>query len=241
MNASSQLEQEMGSTPRDPDDVTVTVRLWSKFKFMKDIFPLNDAFINLTAEELGTVDPEKWVEIPDRFMHWNAGENNTNKTYPMIAIERRRSEKRVRIISDRNEIHKAITQCLEMYSIGYVSTIIMDYMPKMTQWPSVCETDDWRQNLGTGDIVDVRDMYNKWYESMIRYVYPKNSDKFGKCIVHYIGWEIRWDEIIDIYDEERLMKRNTHTIGPYDEQRHEPLYQRLLLQMARRINDSNQS
>ena len=41
--------------------------------------------------------------------------------------------------------------------IGCVSSVIMDYLPTMTEWPSVsmdCH-DDWRDDLQTGDIVDV--------------------------------------------------------------------------------------
>ena len=74
---------------------------------------------------------------------------------------------------------------------------------------------DWRHTLQIGDIIDVKDSHNEWYEAVIVYIYPKDSDKAGQCIVHYIGWKTKWDEILSISDEDRLAKRHIHTKGPY--------------------------
>ena len=42
--------------------------------------------------------------------------------------------------------------------------------------------------------------------------YPRGSDNnYGKCITHYIGW---CDEMLDIHDETRLLRRNTHIKRP---------------------------
>ncbi len=67
-----------------------------------------------------------------------------------------------------------------------------------------------------GDIIDVQDKGRKWYESLIRYVYPSDdTENGGKCIVHYIGWAIKWDEIIDISNAKRLAARNEHSATAY--------------------------
>ena len=78
------------------------------------------------------------------------------------------------------------------------------------------DCDDWRENLEIGDIVDVKDVSrdDKWYECMIRFVYPEDSHNFGSCIIHYLGRQSRYDEIIDMYVETRLERRSTHTRGP---------------------------
>eukprot|EP01084_Bolivina_argentea_P159432 277665_1 len=81
-------------------------------------------------------------------------------------------------------------------------------------WP-MAKGDDWRETLKIGDIIDARDSENHWYESMVRLVYPENSNNAGKCVIHYIGWLPKWDEIFNVDDTERLAKRHAHTNGPY--------------------------
>ena len=48
---------------------------------------------------------------------------------------------------------------------------------------------------------------------MVRYVYPKDDEKHGQCIIHYVGWNIKWDEPYHISDTERMAKRNTNIKG----------------------------
>ena len=33
-----------------------------------------------------------------------------------------------------------------------------------------------------------------WHEYVVRYVYPENHEKYGQYIIHYIGWNTKWDE-----------------------------------------------
>ena len=81
-------------------------------------------------------------------------------------------------------------------------------------WPRA-KGNDWRQTLQTGDIIDAKDKKGKWYESLVRYVYPTSSTEYGKCIIHFIGWNRKWDEELFVNDYARLAKRHTHTTGPY--------------------------
>merc|ERR1712154_313664 len=66
-----------------------------------------------------------------------------------------------------------------------------------------------------GDIIEVRDGYGKDFESVVRYIYPNDHETMsGKCVIHYIGWETKWDETLDV-NSNRIMKRYTHCKGPF--------------------------
>merc|ERR1712241_133094 len=81
------------------------------------------------------------------------------------------------------------------------------------KWPRA-KGDDWRETMQTGDIVNVMDDQEKWYESLVRFVHPKDHKTMAnKCIIHYIGWNIKWDETLDV-DSKRIMKRHLETSGP---------------------------
>merc|ERR1712130_249958 len=72
---------------------------------------------------------------------------------------------------------------------------------------------DWINDLQIGDIVDVADDQEKWYESVIRYIEMKGDRKL--LYLHYIGWNKKWDEPIFADDLKRIAKRNSMTKGPY--------------------------
>ena len=81
-------------------------------------------------------------------------------------------------------------------------------------WPRR-KGNNWRETIQIGDIIDAKDEQDKWYETLVRYVYPKGHEHEGKMIVHFIGWNLKWDEILLIEDDERVAKRHTHTRGPH--------------------------
>lgn len=68
---------------------------------------------------------------------------------------------------------------------------------------------DWR-DFRVGDLVDCRDREGVWYESLIRDV----NEAKGTVHVHFLGWEVVWDEHVDI-NSDRLAARNTHTKGAF--------------------------
>eukprot|EP01084_Bolivina_argentea_P259265 437416_1 len=77
---------------------------------------------------------------------------------------------------------------------------------------------NWPYGLQTGDIINVKDEQDKWYEALIRYVFPKGdflNKMDGKCVVHYIGWNIKWDEPLLINDEDRIAPRFAHVKAPH--------------------------
>ena len=118
-------------------------------------------------------------------------------------------EKWVELADD--QLEKKIS---DIFGFAELKLIVVERKQKMEPYWSRSKGDDWRVSLQIGDIIDCGDKQDKWYESMVRYIYPLGSDKYGKCIVHYIGWHKKWDEEIDI-NSDRLSKRNSRTRGPH--------------------------
>lgn len=69
--------------------------------------------------------------------------------------------------------------------------------------------------MQTGDIIDCRDEQGNWYQSFVRFVYPKDSNNAGKCVAHFIGWNVKWDCTLDLYDDDVVAKRYSHARGPH--------------------------
>ena len=80
-------------------------------------------------------------------------------------------------------------------------------------WIGLIGWDLWIQQLKIGDIIDVKDDQDKWYEAVIRYT--DNSDDERKLIVHYIGWNLKYDTVVLANDEHRIRKRGIKTNGPH--------------------------
>ena len=101
----------------------------------------------------------------------------------------------------------------DIFGFGELRLIVIERKQKMDPYWPRAKGDDWRKTLQVGDIIDCRDKQDKWYESQVIFIHPSDSDKYGKCIVHYIGWHSKWDEEIDI-NSDRLNKRHSKTKGP---------------------------
>eukprot|EP00484_Ammonia_sp_Unknown_P028206 CAMPEP_0197024288 /NCGR_PEP_ID=MMETSP1384-20130603/4865_1 /TAXON_ID=29189 /ORGANISM="Ammonia sp." /LENGTH=766 /DNA_ID=CAMNT_0042452649 /DNA_START=22 /DNA_END=2322 /DNA_ORIENTATION=+ len=71
----------------------------------------------------------------------------------------------------------------------------------------------WTKQLQIGDIVDVLDAQDKWYEAVIRCIEINHGEKL--LYVHYIGWSKKWDESVMANDVQRVAERNTKTNGPH--------------------------
>ena len=48
----------------------------------------------------------------------------------------------------------------------------------------------------------------------MRFVFPPEHAKHGQCVIHFVGWNIKWNEEIAVASD-RLAKRHTHTSGPH--------------------------
>eukprot|EP00808_Paulinella_micropora_P025630 g80954.t1 len=85
---------------------------------------------------------------------------------------------------------------------------LLDVKKKDGMWSrNVGPKKDWR-DFAVGDVIDALDTAHKWYESTVRDVKP------DKILVHYEGWEPRWDAWIP-RDSPNLAPKNTYTTGPY--------------------------
>ena len=102
--------------------------------------------------------------------------------------------------------------CLKIKLNGDHNLTLIEKQQDDGAWPRA-KGDDWRKTLQTGDIIGAMDDEGKWYESLVRYVYAgDHATMSDKCVIHYIGWNKKWDEIVNVEDD-RLQKRNSMTKG----------------------------
>eukprot|EP01083_Nonionella_stella_P119501 357270_1 len=90
--------------------------------------------------------------------------------------------------------------------------IVIERKRKDNTWPRA-KGDDWCDTIQIGDIIDCKDTQGKFWEAMVRKVYPKGHDKEGQIIVHYIGWSVRYD--CECMVQDYVFKRGTKTEGPH--------------------------
>lgn len=95
-------------------------------------------------------------------------------------------------------------------------------------WPRAKPDEEWKK-FKVGDIIDVKDENNKWYEVLIRYVFnpvtketddtsssaDDNAETRVQLGVHYIGWNTKWDEKVYADDDTHVCKRHTNTSAPH--------------------------
>eukprot|EP01084_Bolivina_argentea_P102005 182815_1 len=91
--------------------------------------------------------------------------------------------------------------------------IVIEKKQDNNKW-SRAKGDNWRETIQIGDIIDHLDNVHKWYESLVRYIFPKGHENEGNIVIHDIGWSTRYDEIIEI-NAKNLVKRNTNTKGSF--------------------------
>lgn len=170
------------------------VHIWIKFDRIKLIYPISTRIAKLTMEELIEHEGgDRWVEIPDDYMKTSLKDIQW-KSSEFLVIEKMKL--------NLNEMLSNTFTFVEWYNTG-------DCI-----WPRA-KGNDWRETMQTGDIVEVEDTTQKYYESLVRFVYPKDHKTMaGKCTIHYIGWNIKWDETMDI-DSNRICKRYTHCFLPH--------------------------
>ena len=170
------------------------VHIWLKLGQMKSIYPgyaidkTTHNPLTLTLEQLKDEDDDRWVEVPNDYL-------GTTWIQELVSVSNSNS---------KSSASKTLA-CITIEKRRADGT-----------WPRG-SIDSWRSTMRSGDILDANDGYGQrgnWFESVVRCVYPAGHAKHGKCMVHYVGWAIKWDEDIDA-DSERLAKRHTHTNGSY--------------------------
>eukprot|EP00486_Rosalina_sp_Unknown_P000500 CAMPEP_0201565528 /NCGR_PEP_ID=MMETSP0190_2-20130828/4688_1 /ASSEMBLY_ACC=CAM_ASM_000263 /TAXON_ID=37353 /ORGANISM="Rosalina sp." /LENGTH=888 /DNA_ID=CAMNT_0047983127 /DNA_START=184 /DNA_END=2847 /DNA_ORIENTATION=+ len=236
------LEDEMEWPEDDKKEDTPYVHIWLPFGKVKAIYPIDKSKAKVTEEELEKEDDTRWVEVPDDYLKTKLDDifkppESTIATDPTAADasatdaaaaggdnddaaaadddkdkdkpkEEDKPKETPKETPKEEEKPKEKEECLIVIERKTPS------VDKDKAWPRA-SGEDWRSKMQTGDICDVKDEQDKWYESMIRYVYPADSDRAGTCIVHYIGWNIKWDEPLKIDNEDRIALRHTHSKGPH--------------------------
>merc|ERR1712113_1146399 len=80
------------------------------------------------------------------------------------------------------------TKCIDVFNESN-GMIMIERKQNDGKWPR-SKGEDWRDTLQTGDIIECKDRSNDWRESLVRCVVPNNSVNAGKCVIHYIGWDL---------------------------------------------------
>mmetsp|Transcript_30044 Transcript_30044/g.47979 ORF Transcript_30044/g.47979 Transcript_30044/m.47979 type:complete len:1184 (-) Transcript_30044:396-3947(-) len=220
------LEDEMELKDDDKKEDTPYVHVWLKFGQVKLIYTI-DKKVKVTEEDLADVDPEKWVEVPDDYLKTKLDDIALNQEEPQAAAPTD-SAAADNAADDANAATDATAAPTEAADNKQpeeeAKTAAQPAAPKEFliaierkqedgTWPRA-KGDDWKETIAVGDILDVRDEQEKWYETVIRLVGKPDTDHAGKFIVHYIGWNIKWDEWVEI-DSERVEKRHTNTKAPH--------------------------
>ena len=231
INYFKQFEEEMEWKEEDkPKGDTPLVHVWLPFERVKAIYPVDKKNAKVTAEELESVNKTMWVEVPDDYLKTKLDDIYKKEEGPTIEDiankECEEDDTNKDAINKLKEEIGALKKKLgeikgkadkDSVSIYNDKIIVIEHKQiEDPVWPrGYIKGDKWRDELETGDIIDVCDTQDKWYESVVRYVFPEDSDKAGKCCVHYIGWNVKWDEEVECKNEERLAKRHEHTKGPH--------------------------
>ena len=169
------------------------VKLWFKYGMIKCIYPVSSPRgLVVTEENLNclNIDSSKWMEIPDDYLEFYAVELSLQSIDTKLNYD----------------------QVLEI-GVDFYEENEKKWLFKQND-KQILSRDKWFTSLETGDIINAKDERNNWYEALVRYV------DGTKLYIHWIGWSLRWDEILDFGDEnvcKCLDKRYSHCAGP---QRH---------------------
>ena len=149
------------------------IRFWAQFGVIKDLYPINENAIhpiNIHEDYIKVPSQDLSTLDPDRWVE-----------VPMDYLPK------------SGECIAASTRHLTLR----VEKKNADGTWPRTKQQAVDEEDasSWLQRLECGDIVDVKDEFDeKWYECLIRCVYPKHHSLRGLVVIHYIGIDVQWDE-----------------------------------------------
>eukprot|EP01084_Bolivina_argentea_P083466 151110_1 len=153
------------------------IHLWMKFNQLSaSIFEIDELKAIVTQNDLSTVDPQKWTEIPNDYV---IGADLTHFNDLCFAIELKTSDNKF--------------------------------------WPTRKFKDkiEW-DKIECGDFLDAMDEHGEWYESWVRYKYPKGHIFENKIVVHFIGWNIKFDATFCMSDNvNKIAPRNMFTAGPH--------------------------
>ena len=201
----------------DKKDDTPYLHVWLRLGQIKEIYTLegNKKKIKVTVDDLEGLDGDRWVEIPDDYLKTQLDEllsvkesTPTPRAGDADADADAMPTESIGGDGDAAEDDDAGTPDDapadapataggdEDKKNEFIIVVERKQEDEDAPWPRAnIKGDDWRENIETGDILDCKDDQEKWYESVVRRVYPEGHDNFGKMCVHYIGWNVKWDEV----------------------------------------------
>ena len=187
------------------EDVKLCALHASQYSRNKDVFQIeNEMDVDHMDKEMNMPGIHFWVKFGVI-----KGIYLVNKKNAKVTKEDLKYEDTERLVEIPDDWLRKIEICdTDIYEI------VVEKKNKNGTWPRAKESFE-RDTLQTGDFVDICDTQNIWYEGLVRCVYPKSSDKYGKCAIHFVGWNAKWDEEIDIANCDRLAKRHDFSKGPY--------------------------
>ena len=182
------------------------IKFWMRFKDICTIYQLdrNRKNAECSLEDIMAIeeDPNRWVEVPDDYTKWTkfhigyidcvSGVNNDPDEPQEIGLEFYDPQKRV--WPSRIDLNAEMSSS-EMNEQTYADQ----------------GAQDWTRHLKVGDFADAKDYKGKWYESVIRYIEGAEDDR--TMIVHFIGWNPKWDEKVSANSS--ILRRGTKTKGPH--------------------------
>lgn len=180
----------------EPDDSTAQKRQFTPdFTFATLLEQLNGK-----TEEEGTDNGEANV----RLWYQNKSDEKTAESkVEEVKEEENKTAPKASFTLVRNNMFK---RDLSSFDIPANGVILVERKSNNT-WAR--QSKDWRA-FEQNDIIDAQDTVGKWYESTV----VKVDEEKKQILVHYNGWESRWDQWLD-FTSDKVADLGTHTYGPY--------------------------
>lgn len=210
---------EKGDIPDLHDENNISVRYYSKDDSLKQIvveFEKQFGYMDEKEEENYDNEPfvHLWIPIKEVINLYVRTGNDVN-----INIKKEQIEEQVKNNNDRwVEIpDDCLTKSLKELEINNNILIMIEKKNNNDSWPRACYSsiNYLNDEYQIGDIIDAKDTENKWYEAVICSVGKKKIWEHNQIAIHYIGWSVKWDKWISVYDKSSIKKRHTYTKGPH--------------------------
>eukprot|EP00455_Lapot_gusevi_P006773 TRINITY_DN128_c0_g1_i2.p1 TRINITY_DN128_c0_g1~~TRINITY_DN128_c0_g1_i2.p1 ORF type:complete len:941 (-),score=443.20 TRINITY_DN128_c0_g1_i2:252-3074(-) len=118
----------------------------------------------------------------------------------------------LKVDKDGQKVWKAVnglglSSALETLDLSPEDVVLAETRKEDGSWPRAAFEKNFR-DFEIGDDIDCKDSMGKWYESTIRDI------KDGKVLVHFKGWQSKWDEWLE-FNDDRMDALSAHTDGAY--------------------------
>eukprot|EP01084_Bolivina_argentea_P060615 110729_1 len=189
-NLAKILEIENDLDPKNKQYVWSNyIRMFVRFKLAKDIYPVQTNKMEVEWNSLiKNENIERWIEVPDDYTELLLTQLNNSIAFDKV-------------------LEIGVGFLMELFVPKTVCSFNLE--------DKVNSQKEWMEHLKIGDIVEAyNDIEKRWCLAMIRYITRYIVEY--KFYIHYIGYHVKYDEIIDVsYDAHKrsqsftLRKRST--------------------------------